>query len=136
MGATDRSIWSQAAFAISARIGFTGRVHPVSRKAGVVHGLPAATSCAAIGEPVDAALLMVPEGAIAEAFADMNAAGIGNAVVLTSGFAEVGAEGAAKQAALLAAARTQGVTLLGPIALASSTTPTACQSGRRSRPCR
>ena len=80
----------------------------------MVHGLPAATSCAGDREPVDAALLMVPEGAIAEAFADMNAAGIGNAVVLTSGFAEVGAEGAAKQEALLAAARAQGVTLLGP----------------------
>ncbi|TCZ65467.1 acetate--CoA ligase family protein [Roseicella aquatilis] len=114
VGATDRSIWSTAAFANFGRLGFTGRVHPVSRKGGIVHGLPAATSCAAIGEPVDAALLMVPEGAIAEAFADLNAAGIRNAVVLTSGFAETGAEGAARQAALLAAARAEGVTLLGP----------------------
>jgi acyl-CoA synthetase (NDP forming) len=63
VGATERSIWSQAAFANFERIGFTGRVHPVSRKGGVVHGLPAATSCAAIGAPVDAALLMVPEQA-------------------------------------------------------------------------
>ncbi|MFC7474367.1 acetate--CoA ligase family protein [Dankookia sp. GCM10030260] len=114
VGATDRSIWSTAAFANFERIGFTGQVYPVNRKGGVVHGLPSATSCAAIGEPVDAALLMVPEGAIAEAFADLNAAGIRNAVVLTSGFAEVGAEGAAKQDALLAAARAEGVTLLGP----------------------
>ena len=95
VGATERSIWSTAAFANFERIGFTGRVHPVSRKGGIVHGLPAATSCAAIGETVDAALLMVLEGAIAEAFADMNAAGIRNAVVLTSGFAEIGAEGGA-----------------------------------------
>ncbi|MBD0273616.1 MAG: CoA-binding protein, partial [Acetobacteraceae bacterium] len=94
VGATERSIWSQAAFANFERIGFAGRVHPVSRKGGVVHGSPAATSCAAIGEPVDAALLMVPEQAIADAFADMNAAAIRNAVVLTSGFAEVGAQGA------------------------------------------
>ena len=50
VGATERSIWSQAAFANFARIGFAGRVHPVSRKGGVVHGSPAATSCAAIGE--------------------------------------------------------------------------------------
>ena len=114
VGATDRSIWSQAAFDNFERIGFAGHVHPVSRKGGTVHGLPAATSCAAIGEPVDAALLMVPEQAIAEAFADLNAAGIRNAVVLTSGFAEVGAEGARRQEALLAAARAEGVTLLGP----------------------
>ncbi|MDO9706896.1 acetate--CoA ligase family protein [Paracraurococcus lichenis] len=114
VGATDRSIWSTAAFANFERLGFTGRVHPVSRKGGLVHGLPAAASCAAIGEPVDAALLMVPEGAIAEAFADLNAAGIRNAVVLTSGFAEIGEAGARKQEALLAAARAEGVTLLGP----------------------
>ncbi len=114
VGGTDRSIWSTAAFANFARIGFTGQVHVVNRKGGTVHGLAAATSCAAIGEPVDAALLMVPEAAIPDAFADMNAAGIRNAVMLTSGFAEVGAEGAARQDALLAAARAQGVTLLGP----------------------
>ncbi|RAI58331.1 acetate--CoA ligase family protein [Roseicella frigidaeris] len=114
VGATERSIWSTAAFANFERLGFAGKVHPVSRKGGTVHGLPAATSCAAIGKPVDAALLMVPEQAIAEAFADLNAAGIRHAVVLTSGFAEVGAEGALRQEALLAAARAQGVTLLGP----------------------
>lgn len=114
VGATERSIWSQAAFANFGRIGFAGRVHPVNRRGGTAHGLPAATSCAAIGEAVDAALLMVPEPAIAEAFADLNAAGIRNAVVLTSGFAEMGAEGARRQEALAAAARAEGVTLLGP----------------------
>jgi acetate---CoA ligase (ADP-forming) len=114
VGATERSIWSQAAFANFERIGFAGSVHPVSRKGGTVHGLPASTSCAAIGEPVDAALLMVPQEAIADAFADLHAAGIRNAVVLTSGFAEVGAEGARRQEALLAAAQAEGVTLLGP----------------------
>jgi acyl-CoA synthetase (NDP forming) len=114
VGATDRSVWSTAAFANFARIGFPGQVHVVNRKGGQVHGLPAATSCAAIGAPVDAALVMVPEAAIPEAFADLNAAGIRNAVVLTSGFAEVGAEGAARQAKLLASAQAEGVTLLGP----------------------
>src|SRR5689334_17900492 len=72
VGATDRSIWSSAAFANLGRLGFAGRAHVVNRKGGTVHGLPAATSCAAIGELVDAALLMVPMGAIAEAFADLN----------------------------------------------------------------
>ncbi|WP_043358611.1 acetate--CoA ligase family protein [Belnapia sp. F-4-1] len=114
VGATDRSIWSSAAHANFARLGFTGRIHVVNRKGGTVHGLTAATSCAAIGEPVDAALVMVPEAAIPEAFADLRAAGIRHAVMLTSGFAEVGAEGAARQEALLAEARAQGVTLLGP----------------------
>ncbi len=60
VGATERSVWSQAAHANFGRLGFPGRVLVVNRKGGAVHGLPAATSCAAIGEPVDAALVMVP----------------------------------------------------------------------------
>jgi len=114
VGATDRSVWSQAAYANFGRLDFPGRVHVVNRKGGRVHGLPAATSCAAIGEPVDAALVMVPEQAIPEAFADLNAAGIRSAVLLTSGFAEAGAEGIRRQDALVASARSEGVTLLGP----------------------
>jgi len=114
VGATDRSVWSQAAFANFGRLDFPGRVHVVNRKGGTVHGVPAATSCAAIDETVDAALLMVPEQAIGKAFADLNAAGIRNAVLLTSGFAEVGAEGARRQEELVASARSKGVTLLGP----------------------
>ncbi len=64
VGATDRSVWSQAAYANFGRLEFPGRVHVVNRKGGRVHGLPAATSCAAIGEPVDAALVQQESAAV------------------------------------------------------------------------
>lgn len=114
VGATERSIWSNATFRNFGDLGFKGKVHPVNPKGGFIHGLAAATSCQAIGEVVDAALLMVPMDVIPEAFADLNAAGIRNAVVLTSGFAEMGSEGARRQADLKGHARTNGITLLGP----------------------
>ena len=64
VGATDRSVWSQAACANFGRLEFPGRVHVVNWKGGRVHGVPAATSCAAIGEPVDAALVQEESAAV------------------------------------------------------------------------
>ena len=114
VGASDRSSWSRSAYANIVSVGFGGRLHVVSRNGGTVHGQPAATSCRAIGEPVDAALLLLPANALTEALQDAAAAGIRNAVVLTSGFAELGAEGARLQSELAATALSLGVTLLGP----------------------
>ena len=43
----------------------TAPLHLVNPKGGIVHGRPAATSCRAIGEPIDLALLLVGAGAAA-----------------------------------------------------------------------
>jgi acyl-CoA synthetase (NDP forming) len=114
VGATDRSRWSQNTFDNLVNRKYPGEVYLVSRRGGIVHGRPAATSSAAIGAPVDLALLMVPMQAIDEALADLAAADIHNAVILTSGFAETGHEGADHQARLAVLARQHNVSLLGP----------------------
>jgi acyl-CoA synthetase (NDP forming) len=114
VGATDRSRWSQNTFDNLINRKYPGEVHLVSRRGGVVHGRNAATSCAAVGAPIDLALLMVPMQAVDEALADIAAADVHNAVILTSGFAETGYEGADHQARLAALARQHNVSLLGP----------------------
>lgn len=114
VGATERSRWSNGAFANLGELGYAGQVHVVNPRGGHIHGLRAAASCRAIGEPVDAALLMVPAHAIEDAFADLHEAGIANAVILTSGFAETGEDGARRQATLAGLARQHHVNLLGP----------------------
>jgi acyl-CoA synthetase (NDP forming) len=114
VGATDRSRWSQNTFDNLINRKYPGDVHLVSRRGGTVHGRGAATSCVAIGAPIDLALLMVPMAAIDEALGDLAAADIHNAVILTSGFAETGHEGADHQARLATLARLHGVSLLGP----------------------
>jgi acyl-CoA synthetase (NDP forming) len=114
VGATDRSIWSVSAFDNLSRFGFGGKVHLINPKGGVIHGSAAATSCAAVGEQIDAALLMVPESALLDTFDDLKKAGIAGAVVLSSGFAEVGAEGAHKQRELAGKAKSAGIRLIGP----------------------
>lgn len=114
VGATERSVWSNAAFASLQKLGYPGRLYPVNRRGGDIYGRAAATSASAIGEPVDTALLMVPADALDEALADLQNAGIANAVLLSSGFAEAGEEGRRKQLRLSAMARERGLRILGP----------------------
>ncbi len=114
VGATDRSVWSVSAFDNLVRFEFGGKVHLVNPKGGVIHGKAAATSCAAVGEPIDAALLMVPEAALLDTFEDLQQAGVAGAVVLSAGFAELGAAGAARQAEVALRARAAGIRLIGP----------------------
>ena len=117
LGASDRSPWSQAIFGNLDAAGFAGRWHPVNPRGGQVHGRPATTSCAAIGEAAELGVLMVPNAAIPDALRDLAAAGGRCAAILSSGFAEAGAAGAATQSDLAALARRLGIRLLGPNSL-------------------
>jgi acyl-CoA synthetase (NDP forming) len=117
LGASDRSRWSRTAFDNLREGGFGGAVHLVNRRGGSVHGQAAAESAAAIGEPLDLGLVLVPAEAVADTVRDLGAAGARSAVILTSGFAELGAEGALVQQAVADAGRQAGVRLLGPNSL-------------------
>src|SRR5215831_13799397 len=94
IGATDRSRWSQNTFDNLVNRKYPGEIHLVSRRGGTVHGRTAATSCVAVGAAIDLGLLIVPMAAIEDAITDLAAANVRNAVILTSGFAETGHEGA------------------------------------------
>lgn len=114
VGATERSIWSNSAYGNLQRFGFAGQLHLVNPKGGELYGRAAATSCQAIGSPVDLALVMVPESAMLGALDDLAAAQVQGAVIISAGFSESGVEGERKQAQLVAAARERGIRLLGP----------------------
>ncbi|MGH7153016.1 MAG: CoA-binding protein, partial [Acetobacteraceae bacterium] len=114
VGATDRSRWSQNTFDNLIKRGYAGEVHLVARRGGIVHGRPAATSCSAVGAAIDLGLIMVPIAAIEDALVDLAASGARNAIILTSGFAETGADGRLQQDRLAALARQHGLSLLGP----------------------
>ena len=114
IGAKDSSSTSYGVIEALSRVGFDGRIFAVNRSAAPAHGLIAAASCAAIGEPVDAALLLVPAAAVADVLEDVAEAGIRTAVILSGGWAEAGPEGAARQRTLASRAGELGVTLFGP----------------------
>ena len=117
VGASERSRWSTALLANLERHGFAGPVHLVNPRGSLVGGRRSARNCAELGETADLGVLMVPVDAIAEAVTGLADAGVRSAVVLTSGFAEVGAEGATLQAEAVRTAMAAQVTLLGPNSL-------------------
>jgi len=96
------------------RFGFEGALYPVNPNADRIQDLPAFPSLRAIGQPVDLAILAVPSALVDGALDDAIAAGVKGVVLFSSGFAEVGAEGAAAQARLGDKARAAGVRLVGP----------------------
>ncbi|HEY0914044.1 MAG TPA: CoA-binding protein, partial [Solimonas sp.] len=114
VGATERSIWSIAAVDNLKRSGYAGKIHMVNPKGGTIFGRQAYTSVVEIGEPVDAALLMVPESKMLDVFDDLKAAQVGGVVILSSGFAETGDEGAERQRQIAARAREYGIRIIGP----------------------
>jgi acyl-CoA synthetase (NDP forming) len=114
VGVSDKSMFSQLAYRNLVEFGFAERTYLINRRGSVTHGQPTLTSCAQIGEPVDVAFLMVPQAGMLEALSDAAAAGIRNAVVLSSGYGEAGAAGRAAQAELVAHAHALGMVLLGP----------------------
>jgi predicted CoA-binding protein len=94
--------------------GYTGDVYPVNPHAGEIAGLRAYPTVAAIGAPVDLAVVAVPAAGALAVVADCAAAGVRAAVLLTSGLGETGPQGAARQADLVRLARTHGMRLVGP----------------------
>ena len=94
--------------------GFSGGIYPVNPTRESVQGLKAYPSISALPEAVDTAILALPATAIVDAVKQAAEAGIKACVVFSSGFAETGPEGAARQKELAAAARAGGLRLLGP----------------------
>lgn len=117
VGASDKSAWSQMVFARFGEYGHEGQLFAVNRNGIMAHGLAGYQRVADIPAKVDTAFIFVPAAGVTGALREAAAAGVRNAVVLSSGFAEAGAEGAALQAELAAAAAQAGVLLLGPNSL-------------------
>ncbi len=89
-------------------------VYPVHPKHNTLLGLPCYTEVAAVPDPVDLAVILIPAPAVAAAVAACGRRGLRAVIVLSGGFAESGPEGVARQAELVATARRYGMRLLGP----------------------
>lgn len=94
--------------------GYPGAVHFVAQKSGELFGRKIHTDLRDVPDPVDLAILIVPTQATPEAIEGCGKRGIKAAVIVSSGFREVGAEGAALEAHCVEIARKHGVRLLGP----------------------
>ncbi len=94
--------------------GFSGVVHPVNPAAEVVQSVRAYPTIQEVPGPVDLAVIAVPAAEVAETARGCAAKGVAAVVVISAGFAETGAEGAARQRDLVAICRESGMRLVGP----------------------
>ena len=94
--------------------GYGGRVYPVNPRHKDVAGLPCLASPRDIDGPCDLAMIALRAENAAAAVRECGAAGIRFAVIYGGGFREAGEDGRAHEAALIDAAYTAGVRLIGP----------------------
>lgn len=114
VGASDKSLFSARAFENLVDFGFADSTFLVNRRGVDVHGQPTVPTCSDIGQDVDVAFMQVPQAGTLGALDDAAAAGIRNAVILSSGYGEAGSDGRRAQRELVEHARSLDMLLLGP----------------------
>ncbi|MDX2972662.1 acetate--CoA ligase family protein [Kribbella solani] len=93
---------------------FAGPVYPVNPRGTMLAGRPAATSIDALPYGVDLAIVIVPAEQVVGAIEQCAANGVGGVTLLSSGFSEIGPEGAALQAELREVVDRTGIPVIGP----------------------
>jgi len=93
---------------------FPGSLYPINPNYADIDGLRCYPTIAAVGRPIDLAIVMIPARAVLGALEQCAAAAVRNAVVISSGFAEEGGDSAAMQDAIAALAKRTGMRISGP----------------------
>ncbi len=93
---------------------YKGAIFPVNPNREVVQGIKCFASVRDIPDPIDVAVVMVPNSRLFEALEDCRARAVGAALILNSGFAEAGEDGKRLQDKLGAFARDSGMRICGP----------------------
>ena len=97
-----------------ARFGFAGVVYPINPTRDQVQGLRCFPSLQSLPEQPDIAIVALPGDAAVEAVDECATAGVALCIVMSSGFGDVDAAGKAREQAMAARARAQGMRIVGP----------------------
>lgn len=94
--------------------GYPGRVYPVNPTRDTVQGMKSYPSILGLPEAPDVAIVAVPASTVLDTTRDCGKAGVKVLIIFSSGFAELGEEGAAQQAEIANIASGTGMRVLGP----------------------
>jgi acetate---CoA ligase (ADP-forming) len=94
--------------------GYRGPIYPINPKADEVLGLRCYPDIAAVPDPVELALLIIPAAIVPDAVEACGRRGIKAVVVISGGFREVGPEGAALEQQIVEIGRRYGMRIMGP----------------------
>ena len=99
---------------LTMRYGFPGPIYPINPRREEIAGLKCYPDVASLPEAPEFALICTPREDVLPALAQCAERGVKAAAVITSGFAETGAEGVALQEKILALRDASGMRVLGP----------------------
>ncbi|UJO99463.1 MAG: CoA-binding protein, partial [Nitrosomonas sp.] len=94
--------------------GYQGKLYPVNPNHAEIQDLPAYVSIESIAEPVDLAVIITRAAIVPDIIESCGKRGVRFALVLSAGFRETGAQGAALEQAVVENARRYGMRLIGP----------------------
>jgi acyl-CoA synthetase (NDP forming) len=115
VGAGERPTSSGGAVLQNLRIaGFTGAVIPVNPKGGEMFGHAVQRSLKELNDPADVAVIVIRPDLILDAVREAAESGHRHLIILPGGFAEAGAAGKARDAALRALIQQHDLTIVGP----------------------
>jgi acetate---CoA ligase (ADP-forming) len=93
---------------------YPGKIYPINPNYGDIDGLKCYKTVAEVGAPIDLAVIIIPARIVVGALEQCAAAGVKNAVIISSGFAEEGGDSAAMQDKIAAIAKRTGMRISGP----------------------
>ncbi len=115
--------------------GFDGPIYPVNPGEKKIAGLDCYPSILDIPEPADLVIISTPASTVAGIFKQMAQKGCGGAVVISSGFSEVGDEGKKLEEEIVQIAKESGFVFVGPNTMGISNAHTSLYAtGVHARP--
>lgn len=110
----DISKWGHLLFSNVVAGQYQGKIYLVNAKGGEISGRAVFKSVTEIPDPVDLAVITVPANKVISLLPELKEKKIKNVLLISSGFAETGAEGKALENELVEKAREAGILILGP----------------------
>src|SRR6478752_5690198 len=93
---------------------YPGKIYPINPNYPDIDGLKCYRTVGEVGAPIDIAVIIIPARAVVGALEECAAAGVKNAVIISSGFAEEGGDAAAMQDRIVEIAKRTGMRVSGP----------------------
>lgn len=93
---------------------FAGKIYPINPNHPTVLGMPSFPTVAAVGQPVDLAVIATPAATVPAVVRDCVKAGVKGAVILSVGFRETGQSGSELERQIKHEAERGGMRIIGP----------------------
>ncbi|MCD6164405.1 MAG: acetate--CoA ligase family protein [Candidatus Odinarchaeota archaeon] len=94
--------------------GYRGKIYPINPNANEVLGLQCYPSVLKVPEEIDLAVITVPSVLVPQVMEEIGQKNISTSIVISSGFKEVGGEGAKLEREIVEIAKKYGIRFLGP----------------------